>query len=227
MKLQYHGHSCWQIITKDFNLIIDPFLNGNRFAKVSVKDLKVDYVLVTHGHGDHLGDTEELAKQNNATVIAPYELSLYLAKKGVKVHPMHIGGGYSFPFGKVKLTPALHGSSVEENGEIIYTGMPCGYLLTIEGKTIYHAGDTALFRDMKTLGELYKIDLALLPIGDNFTMGIDDAVTAATFLQAKKVIPMHFQTFEIINVNPQEFITKLKAKGIAGEIVDFGQIIEI
>ncbi len=138
---------------------------------------------------------------------------------------MHIGGSYNFPFGRVKLTIAHHGSALVDGDNITYTGNPCGVLVTIEGKTIYHPGDTGLFYDMKLIGEMNKIDLALLPIGDNFTMGIEDAVKATEFLNPGKVIPMHYKTFDIIDVDPQEFVNKITAKGFSGEVLDFGSSI--
>jgi len=135
---------------------------------------------------------------------------------------MHIGGGYQFPFGRVKLTIAHHGSAVIEGGKITYTGNPCGVLISMEGKTLYHSGDTALFYDMKLIGEMNHIDVALLPIGDNFTMGVDDAVKAVEFLQPNKVIPMHFNTFDVIKVSSKEFVEKVKAKGIVAQVLEPG-----
>ena len=145
-------------------------------------------MILTHGHGDHLGDALDIAKANNATLIAPFELASYCGAKGATIHPMHIGGSFNFPFGKVKLTIAHHGSAIVDGENITYTGNPCGVLITIEGKTFYHSGDTGLFYDMKLIGEMNKIDLAVLPVGDNFTMGIDDAVKATEFLNPAKVI---------------------------------------
>src|SRR5690606_26000285 len=142
----------------------------------------------THGHNDHVGDTLEIAKRNNAQVIAPNELAVYLGAKGLNAHGMNIGGAYEFEFGKVKYTQAFHSSSyAEEDGTTVYTGMPAGVILTISDKTIYHLGDTALFTDLKMYGEMHNIDLAFIPIGDNFTMGPEDAVVAAKWLQAKVV----------------------------------------
>lgn len=224
-KLTFLGHSAWYIEGNNVRMVIDPFLTDNPQARVKPSDLTVDYVLLTHGHGDHLGDGIEMAKQNHATVVAPYELAMYCQSKGVeKVHPMHIGGGFNFPFGRIKLTIAHHGSMTPDG---TYAGNPCGFLVTMDGKTIYHAGDTGLFYDMKLIGEMNAIDVALLPIGDNFTMGIDDAVKAAELLQPGLVIPMHYQTFDVINVNPQDFIDKVSAKGIQARIVPPGESIEI
>lgn len=178
----YHGHSFVEIKTNDLTIYIDPFITGNPLCDVDAEDAKCDYIILTHGHSDHVGDTIEIARGKNVTVIAVVELTDYLGKNGLSVHGMNIGGAFKFPFGKVKLTIAHHSSSIM-NGP--YAGEPAGLILDIGDKTIYHAGDTALFYDMKLIGEMNKIDFAFLPIGDNFTMGIDDAVKAAGFLMLK------------------------------------------
>jgi len=224
-KLTFLGHSAWYIEGSNVRLVIDPFLTDNPQSKFKPGDLQVDYVLLTHGHGDHLGDAVEIAKQNNATLVAPYELALYCQNKGVEnIHPMHIGGGYNFPFGRVKLTIAHHGSMAPDG---TYTGNPCGFLVTVDGKTIYHAGDTGLFYDMKLIGETNSIDAALLPIGDNFTMGIDDAVKAVELLQPRLAIPMHYKTFDVIDADPEEFVRKVSEKGLKAQVVPPGESIEI
>ena len=214
MNITYFGQSVLLIEHGQDAIIIDPFINGNPHTNIKVEDLKVNYIYVTHGHGDHLGDTVELAKQNNATVIAPVELATWISWQGVNVVPMHIGGEKEFSFGKLKLVEAIHGSSIvdEENKQIINVGPASGVLLKIAGKTIYHAGDTALFRGMKTLGEYEQIDLAYLPIGNHFTMGIDDAVIAAKWIDAKQVVPIHYNTFPAIQADPNEFLDKLTKK---------------
>ena len=214
MNITYFGQSVLLIEHGQDAIIIDPFINGNPHTNIKVEDLKVNYIYVTHGHGDHLGDTVELAKQNNATVIAPVELATWISWQGVNVVPMHIGGEKEFSFGKLKLVEAIHGSSIvdEENKQIINVGPASGVLLKIAGKTIYHAGDTALFRGMKTLGEYEQIDLAYLPIGNHFTMGIDDAVIAAEWIDAKQVVPIHYNTFPAIQADPNEFLNKLSKK---------------
>ncbi|WP_202081319.1 metal-dependent hydrolase [Caldalkalibacillus salinus] len=229
MKITFHGQSCVQVETDQTSLIIDPFLNGNPVAKANPEDIKVSYILLTHGHNDHVGDTVQIAKQNNATVIAPFELATFLGWKGCNVHPMHIGGSASFDFGQVKFTQAFHGSAYtdEENQTITYTGMPGGILLTLEGKTIYHAGDTGLFGDMKLIGERNNIDLAFLPIGDNFTMGPEDALTAAEWVKAQKVVPMHYNTFPLIEQDAHAFADALKAKGIEGIVMEVSDTLEL
>lgn len=214
MNITYFGQSVLLVEHGQDAIIIDPFINGNPHTNIKVEDVKVNYIYVTHGHGDHLGDTVELAKQNNATVIAPVELATWISWQGVNVVPMHIGGEKEFSFGKLKLVEAIHGSSIvdEENKQIINVGPASGVLLKIAGKTIYHAGDTALFRGMKTLGEYEQIDLAYLPIGNHFTMGIDDAVIAADWINAKQVVPIHYNTFPAIEADPNEFLSKLTKK---------------
>lgn len=207
MKVSFHGHSVVKIVTESgHTLLIDPFINGNSQTDLKVADESPDIILLTHGHNDHVGDTVELAKKNDALVVAPNELADYLSWQGVRVHNMHIGGAFSFDFGKVKYTQAFHGSSyVTEDQQIIYTGMPGGILFTAEGKTIYHAGDTALFSDMKLIGERHPIDLAFIPIGDNFTMGPEDAAEAVRFLNPKTIVPIHYNTFPVIEQDPKAF----------------------
>ena len=221
-KLTYLGHDVFVLEHEDTRIIFDPFLTGNPTATAKPEDIKVDYVLLTHGHGDHLGDGIRIAKANDATVVAPYELATYCGSQGCKAHPMYIGGSYQFPFGRVKLTIAHHGSGAEIDGGMAYMGNPCGFLVTIGGKTVYHAGDTGLFLDMQLIGEMNDIDIALLPIGDNFTMGIDDAVKAVEFLKPELAIPMHYKTFDVIDVDPKEFIEKVTAKGYNGQVMEFG-----
>lgn len=225
MNIIFHGQSCVEIRLKQHTLIIDPFLTGNPQATVKAEDIKADYILVTHGHGDHVGDTLSIAERNDATVIAPNDLARYLGFEGAKTHGMGIGGAYEFPFGKVKLTLALHDSSYNPPGtkENIYTGMASGFLLKVEGKTIYHAGDTGLFKDMKLIGKMNDIDLAFLPIGDNYTMGPEDAVIAAGYLKADTVVPMHYNTFPVIEQDPNAFVASLEEKGIKGLVMAPGQ----
>lgn len=208
IKATFYGHACVAIENDNHKIIIDPFLTGNQLAAIKAEDIEVSHVLITHGHGDHIGDSIEIAKRNNATIIASFELANLCAKEGVEIHPMHIGGGFDFDFGRVKLTIAHHGGGYGEDASI-YTGPPVGFLITMDNKTLYHPGDTGLFYDMKLIGEMNKIDLAFLPIGDNFTMGIDDAVKAVEFIKPKKVVPIHYDTFPIIEKKPEEFADKV------------------
>ena len=206
MQISYHGHSVVKIKTNTHTFLIDPFITGNGQTDLKASEEKVDVILLTHGHNDHLGDTVDLAKRNNATVIATFELANYIESFGINVHAMGIGGAYDFEFGRVKFTQAFHSNSyTTEDGKIIYGGMPAGVLLTIQDKTIYHAGDTALFGDMKLIGERNDIDVAFLPIGDNFTMGPEDAAYAVQLLKPRIVVPVHYNTFPPIKQDPQLF----------------------
>jgi len=197
--ITYHGHSCFGFDTDTARLLVDPFITGNSMADVRADDLNPHYILVSHAHGDHLGDTVPIARRSGATVISNYEIAHYMEEQGVKSHGMHIGGAYQFPFGKVKLTIAHHGSSFEDGR---YGGSPCGFLLWLDGKVLYHAGDTGLFYDMTLIGQA-GIDVAMLPIGDNFTMGPEDAIQAVQFLHPKTTILMHYDTFEVIAQDEQ------------------------
>ena len=221
---RFLGQSCITIENGDHKIIIDPFLTGNPLAGAKQEEIECSHVLLTHGHGDHFGDTLEIAKRNDATVIATYELASFCGSKGLNFHPMHIGGAHDFDFGRVKLTIAHHGGGFGENAEV-YTGPPVGFLITMGGKTIYIAGDTGLFYDMKLIGELNQIDLAFLPIGDNFTMGIDDATKAVEFLKPEKVVPVHYNTFPLIEQDPEEFAGKVKRAEVVvmnpGDSIEF------
>ncbi|MGM7702322.1 metal-dependent hydrolase [Pseudalkalibacillus sp. Hm43] len=226
MKVTYYGHSVVAIETNGKSIWIDPFITGNEQCHITADEVKADVILLTHGHNDHVGDTVDIAKRNDSLVVAPFELANYLATKGIETHPMHIGGAYEFEFGKVKLTQAFHGSSyAEEDGSVVYTGMPAGLLFTAEDKTVYHAGDTALFSDMKLIGEQNYIDIAFLPIGDNFTMGPEDASIAASWLKANTVVPVHYNTFPVIEQDPEAFVNDLEGK--KGRVLKSGESIEL
>jgi len=202
-KLTWLGHAAFKLETEGYQILIDPFLRNNPMAAASAEEVEADYILVTHGHGDHIGDTVEIAKRTNATVISNAEISGWLSKQGVTTHAQHIGGGYNHPFGYLKLTLALHGSALPDGS---YGGNPTGFLLTtLNNERVYFAGDTGLFGDMALIGEEH-VDLAVLPIGDNFTMGPDDALRAVKLLKPKFVIPFHFNTWEVIGQDPNKWI---------------------
>ena len=221
---RFLGHSCVLLSHRSHKIIIDPFISGNPVAPLNAEEIVPTYILVSHGHGDHIGDAIPMAKRTGATIIANFELASLCARQGTAVHPMHIGGSHQFPFGRVKLTIAHHGSGYGEEANI-YTGPPVGFLVTIGGKTIYHPGDTGLFYDMKLIGDMNSIDVAFLPIGDNYTMGIDDAVKAVEFLRPKTVVPIHYNTFPAIACGPEEFAKQVRGSDVTilkpGEDLEF------
>ncbi|MDW4181180.1 metal-dependent hydrolase [Staphylococcus saprophyticus] len=209
MKLSFHGQSTIYFEANGKKVIVDPFITGNGQSDLDASTLKVDYIILTHGHGDHFGDTIELANRNHATVIGSAELGDYLTTyhNVENVRPMNIGGKAEFDFGNVKFVQAFHSSSLtDENGVPVYLGMPMGLILEIEGKTIYHTGDTGLFSDMKLIANRHPVDVCFIPIGDNFTMGIDDASYAInSFIKPKISVPIHYDTFELIEQDPNKF----------------------
>jgi L-ascorbate metabolism protein UlaG (beta-lactamase superfamily) len=224
VQARFLGHSCVTLTDGYNRLIIDPFLTGNPAAATTADEIEVNYILVTHGHSDHLGDAIEIAKRTGATIIANFELSQLCSRLGAKVHAMHIGGSHKFEFGKVKLTIAHHGGGYGEDASI-YTGPPVGFLIWIGDRVVYHSGDTGLFYDMKLIGDMNPIDLAFLPIGDNFTMGIDDAVKAVEFLRPKTVIPFHYDTFPGIAAGAEEFAQKVQGSRVV--ILKPGDTLEV
>ena len=206
IKILYYGHSCVLIETNKHKILIDPYFTDNPKTKMSPNEIIADYILVSHAHFDHIGDTLTIAKKNNATVVGAYEVAEYCTKQGATSFAMNIGGSHIFDFGEVQLTAAIHSSSLP-NGA--YGGLACGFLIRMENKTIYHSGDTALTYEMKLIGEMNNIDLALLPIGDCFTMGPVDAAQAVEFLKPKAVIPIHYNTFPQIEQDPEDFADKV------------------
>lgn len=228
VKITYHGHACIELNDGNYDIIFDPFLTGNPVTTALPENIKPNAILISHGHPDHLGDAINISKNTNALIIAPFELATYCAERGAtNIHPMHIGGSHNFEFGTVKLTLALHGSAYISEKERIYTGNPCGFIVNFGGKTIYFAGDTGLFSDMKMLGELHNIDIAFLPIGDNFTMGIADAAKAALWLKTKLAIPIHYNTWDVIKQDPTFFTKAVADIGIKAMIVPFNTTVTI
>jgi L-ascorbate metabolism protein UlaG (beta-lactamase superfamily) len=196
--LQFLGHACFQLTHGDTSLLFDPFLTDNPFQIINPSDINCQYILVSHGHSDHLGDAVSIAKRTGATIISTAEIAHLCSEQGCNTHAMHIGGKHSFDFGYVRLTLAFHGAGIPG-------GHACGFIVNMGDVTVYFAGDTGLFGDMQLLGRLENIDYALLPIGDNFTMGPSDAAEAVGLLHPKTVIPMHYNTWPLIAQSPAAF----------------------
>ena len=220
MKFTYYGHSAFTLSDDVTTILFDPFITDNPWTQVCPTDIACQYIIVTHCHGDHYGDTEAIAKANDATVISTAEVAGKAGEAGCKAHAMHVGGSADFPFGKVRLTPAFHGSGIAG-------GLACGVIVEFGGKRIYYAGDTGLFSDMKILDRFGQIDCAILPIGDNFTMGMDDAALAALWVQPRFVIHVHYKTWPIIEADPQEYKKLTETKyNIPVQVVDPGTTYE-
>jgi L-ascorbate metabolism protein UlaG (beta-lactamase superfamily) len=206
LKLTWFGHAAIGLKTGGFHILVDPFFSENPAASVSAASAAADFILVTHGHDDHLGDTIEIANRTGALVISNAEIAKWLRKKGAHTHGQHLGGGYHHPFGYLKLTFALHGSALPDGS---CGGNPAGFLLTtLDGQKVYIAGDTGLFGDMKLIGE-EGIDLAVLPIGDNYTMGPDDALRAVKLLTPKIVVPVHYNTWDLIHQDAEKWVERV------------------
>ena len=217
LKFSFYGHACFQIDDGKYKLLFDPFLTGNPQATIKADEVEADYVLISHAHSDHIGDAYEIIQKNNATGICIPEVADFVGEE-VKTIGMNLGGTLNLPFGFVRMVPALHSSGVQG-------GVACGFVVGIGGKNIYFAGDTALFSDMKLIGERDKIDWAILPIGDHFTMGIEDAAKAVEFLGAKNVIPVHYNTWDVIKQNPEDFKKLVKSAKV--HIVNPGESLNL
>jgi len=215
-KVTWYGHATMGVHLEGMDILIDPFFNGNPAASADAGSVNADFILVSHGHGDHVGDTIEIAKRTGALVVANAEVAGWLKEKGLNTHAQHIGGGYNHPFGYLKLTQALHGSGLPDGS---YGGNPCGFLLTTpKQEKLYFACDTGLFGDMELIGE-EGVALAVLPIGDNFTMGPDDALRAVKLLQPKAVIPIHYNTWDLIKQDPEAWADRVRAETDADPVV--------
>lgn len=220
MEIFYLGHGCIQVNTLGKSLLFDPFITPNPLASaIDIDQLKPDYILLTHGHEDHVADAEGIAKNSGAKIISNFEIVTWYGSKGLEGHPMNHGGQWKFDFGTAKMVNALH-SSVLPDGT--YGGNPAGFVLSNSEGTIYFAGDTAVHQDMKLIPEFFTLDLAVLPIGDNFTMGMDEAALAAQFVDVKRVLGMHYDTFPYIEINKEQAIKTFENKGIELILLDIG-----
>ncbi|RME70051.1 MAG: metal-dependent hydrolase [Verrucomicrobia bacterium] len=229
MKITYLSHSCILIETGEHRLLVDPFLTGNPLATVDAASVDCDYIAITHGHDDHVGDAGDIARRTGATIIANYEIATYFGSQGLKAHGMYHGGKWQFPFGTAKMVLAHHGSGYSggNEGPLRYMGSPAGFVFTIEGKNIYHAGDTCVFLEMELIGRMHPLEAAFLPIGDNFTMGIDEATEAVKLLKPRKVVPIHYNTWELIAVDPQAFAARAREAGAEPVVLAPGASLEL
>lgn len=225
MKITYYGHSSLGIEVNEVNILVDPFISGNEKAsQIDIDTLKADYILLTHAHQDHVLDVEAIAKRTNAIIVSNFEIATYFEDKGFEVHPMNHGGTWDFEFGTVKYVPAIHTSSFADG---TYGGQPGGFVIEGERKNIYIAGDTALTMDMKLIPMRLKLDLAILPIGDNFTMGVEDAILASDFIECDKIMGYHFDTFGYIEIDHEEAKRKFFDKGKDLMLLEIGESIEL
>lgn len=226
MTIHFYGQNSLGIHAGGKNILVDPFITGNDLAKdkIDIKDLKADYILLTHAHGDHVLDTEAIAKNTEATIVSNAEIAGYYEEKGFKTHPMNHGGKWKFDFGIVKYVNAIHSSSFPDGSN---GGNPGGFIIESDNKTLYIAGDTALSMDMKLIPMRYNIDLAVLPIGDNFTMDVEDAIIASDFIECDRILGCHFDTFGFIEIDHEKSIQKFKDKGKELILLPIGDSVDI
>lgn len=225
MKITYYGHSSLGIKVSGKNILVDPFISANPEAsKIAINELKADYILLTHAHQDHILDVETIAKRTNAIIISNYEIATHFGKKGFQYHPMNHGGSWNFDFGKIKYVNAIHSSSFPDG---TYGGNPGGFVIEGEHKNIYIAGDTALTMDMKLIPLRTKLDLAILPIGDNFTMDVEDAILASDFVECDKILGVHYDTFGYIEIDHEQAIRKFFDKGKDLMLLEIGESIDL
>ncbi|MDT0687058.1 metal-dependent hydrolase [Autumnicola psychrophila] len=226
MKITFYGQNCLGLKIGEVDVLVDPFITGNDLSKdkINIKELKADYILLTHAHQDHTLDAEEIAKNTGAVIVANFEIANHYEEKGIEVHPMNHGGSWDFVFGNVKYVNAIHTSSFPDGK---YGGQPGGFVIEGEHKNIYIAGDTALTMDMKLIPMTTKLDLAVLPIGDNFTMGVDDAIIASNFVECDKILGCHYDTFGYIEIDHEEAKKKFYEKGKDLMLLEIGESIEL
>lgn len=225
MKITFYGHASLGIEVGGKNIIVDPYISANENAKhIDIAQLKADYILLTHAHGDHVLDVDAIAKNTGAVIVSNAEITGYYEKKGLKTHPMNHGGSWNFDFGKVKYVTAHHSSSFPDGS---YGGNPGGFVIEGEHKNIYIAGDTAVTFDMKLIPMRTKLDLAILPIGNNFTMDVEDAIIASNFLECDKILGYHFDTFGYIKINHDEAIKQFFDKGKDLMLLEIGSSLEL
>ncbi len=225
MKVTYYGHSCFGVEVSGKHLVFDPFITPNELAAhIQLSDVKADYILVSHGHEDHVADLIALAKQTQAKIICSWEIYQWVSKQGLtNIHPMNTGGKVKFDFGSIKCVVAQHSSSLPDGS---YGGNPMGFVIESTEGSFYYAGDTALTYDMKLIGDYRKIDFAFLPIGDNFTMGVDNAIIACEFIKCGNIIGMHFDTFGYIQIDKAEAISKFNKAGHNLKLLQIGETIK-
>lgn len=224
MKITYYGHATLGIQINDTHILLDPFITGNEKAShIDIKDIKADYILITHAHQDHILDVEAIAKRTGAIIVSNYEIVVHYQNLGFKGHPMNHGGAWQFDFGRVKYVNAIHTSSFPDGS---YGGQPGGFVIQAD-KTIYIAGDTALTYDMRLIGRRFDLDLAVLPIGDNFTMGVDDAIQASRFLDCERVLGYHFDTFGYIEIDKVNAKAKFDAKLRTLKLLEIGASMDV
>jgi L-ascorbate metabolism protein UlaG (beta-lactamase superfamily) len=225
MKITFYGHASLGIEVAGKHILVDPFITANEKAShIDIATLKADYILLTHAHQDHIIDVEAIATRTNATIVSTYEVATHFGQKGFNIHPMNHGGSWKFDFGKLKVVNAIHSSSFPDG---TYGGNPAGFVIEGEHKNIYIAGDTALTMDMKLIPLRTKLDLAILPIGDNFTMDVEDAILASDFVECDKVLGYHFDTFGYIEINHDEAKKKFFDAGKDLMLLEIGQSIDI
>ena len=224
MNITYYGHSCFNVAVNAKNLLFDPFIKGNELAKnIDINKIEADYILISHGHFDHIADAVFIAKKTKAMVICSWEIHEWLNKQGVSnTHPMNIGGKWKFDFGNVKCVVAQHSSGLPDGS---YGGSAMGFIVESTKGNFYYSGDTALTYDMKLIGEYRKVDFAFLCIGDNFTMSVDNAIIAADFIRCERIIGMHYDTYEYIKINKKEAIEKFNDSGKELVLIPVGDTI--